>query len=59
MASAVVPPVGAAAFELDDASKEASEQPRKRAKLSALDEVTQLLQEVRPTSRATQAIAHA
>ena len=59
MASAVVPPVGAAAFEKDDASKEASEQPRKRAKLSALDEVTQLLQEVRPTSRATQAIAHA
>ena len=59
MASAVMPPVGAAAFKPDDASKEESQQPRKRAKLSALDEVTQLLQEVRPTLRATQAMARA
>ena len=59
MASAVMPPVEAAAYEPDDASKDKSSQPRKRAKLSVLDEVTQLLQEVRPTLRATQAIARA
>ena len=59
MASAVMPPVGAAAYEPDGASKDKSKQPRKRAKLSVLDEVTQLLQEVRPTLRATQAIARA
>ena len=59
MASAVMPPVGAAAYEPDDASKDKSKEPRKRAKLSVLDEVTQLLQEVRPTLRATQAIARA
>ena len=59
MASAVMPPVEAVAYEPDDASKDKSKEPRKRAKLSEFDEVTQLLQEVRPTLRVTQAIARA
>ena len=53
MASGVLQPVGAAACEPSDASKQPSEQPCKRAKHSALDNVTQLFQQVILAVRAT------
>ena len=46
MAPGVMPPVGDVACIPCEASKQLSEQPRKRAKHSALDKVTQLFQQV-------------
>ena len=53
MVSGVMQPVGDAACEPSEASKQLSEQPCKRAKHSALDNVTQLFQQVILAVRAT------
>ena len=53
MASGVMPPVGDVACIPSEASKQLSEQPCKRAKHSALDNVTQLFQQVILAVRAT------